>query len=45
MAIEVIQNPIWIIVQLIVFLVCSTALFFITLLLMCGVHAEDFEEA
>ena len=37
--IEVIQNPVWPIVQMLIFLVCLTSLTFIAVVLLCGLRA------
>jgi hypothetical protein len=43
MTIEVIYNPTWHIVQMLIFLVCITAVTFIAIVLLCGVRPEDIE--
>jgi hypothetical protein len=41
MAVEVIQNPVTIIADMIIFLVCLTAITFIGIVLLCGLRPQD----
>lgn len=45
MAIEVFYNPMTTILQMLVLLVCLTALTFIAIVLLCGVREQEFLEA
>lgn len=45
MAIEVLHNPMYTILNVLVLLVCLTAITFIAVVLLCGIREEELVEA